>query len=496
MNTETSKGIAGKHFFRSVFLAVVLLFAAGWGFTASAEVPLYVQKGLPVIIYPIRTGTVTVYKDSAAGKVLAQEKADELRLTITGFEGNAFRVTYKSGKKKRTGWIPMKKLQYSLTAGKEDALLRYGVSAYRRPSGVNMGTIPGYTDIDILGKKKEWYQIAYPYNNRYYIAWITETDYKKAVRVFDGSERRLMAEGIYTLRPKDSLSQSLTVKKDALTLAAAKKTASQRFEFRFAGENCYQILAGGTTLALSAGVNEEGSYNGTVVLSELSAEEDPGQIWQLVRKGAWYYLKNKGTGLCLTTGTTSFSLKKPKASRPQWYRITMVGKNTSHWQVFSQYDSRWAALKYGQTNTMAASACGVFSSVNAVYALNGQFIDPEELAAYAVKTGYRVEGSGTDYRFVQAAANHFGKTYGYAFAGSTMSLAKLKKHLEKGGTAVVYVPGHYIAVSEYRDGKYLVLDPYATEARMTSPYGCWVDGSRFLSGTLRSQNYLLLKAVD
>ena len=478
-----------------LLLLAVLFAAAGFAPEARAEVPAFVQKGFTVYAYTWQKGSLKVYKDSSGKEVREEIEGDNVRFGINGYEGRAFHVTYTLGGKSRKGWIPMKRIQASLKTEKKDALLRYATLAYRRPSGDVLGTIPAYTDVDILGKKSGWYQVSYLYKKRHYIAWITETSYKSGIRVFDGSEERLMAEGVYTIRINKNRALSLAVQNSALTTASTGKSSSQRFEFRFAGENCYQILHNGTNLALTAEKSEEGKYTGDAILSELSAREDIDQIWQLIRVRDHYFLKNKGTGQYLTVGKP-FSTKAYKSSRTQRFRIVMVGKNTSHWQVFSQYDSRWAALKYGKTNTMAASACGVFSSVNAVYALNGQFMDPVVVADYAVKTGYRVEGSGTDYRFVQAAANHFGKTYGYAFAGSTMSLSKLKSHLQSGGTAVVYVPHHYIAVSEYKDGKYLVLDPYATDARATSPFGCWVSGSRFQSGTLMAQNFLLLKATN
>ena len=478
-----------------LLLLAVLFVAVGFAPEIRAEVPAFVQKGIPVYTYLWKKDALKVYKDSAGKELKEKVDAESLRLVITGYEGKAFRVTYKVDGKSRKGWIPMRRVQVNVNAEKKDGLLRYDAVAYRRPNGVAMGTIPSYTDVDIIGKKGSWYQVAYPYKKKHYIAWITESAYDSAIRIFDGTEEKLMAEGVYTLRPSGDKTSMVTVLKGALATAAATKKASQRFEFRFAGENCYQILHNGSTLAFTAEKDENGKHIGSVILSELSEEEDPDQIWQLIRVKEYYVLKNKGTAQYLTAGKP-FSTKTLKSSRPQRFRIVMVGKNTSHWQVFSQYDSRWAALNYGKTNTMAASACGVFSSVNAVYALNGQFMDPVVVADYAVKTGYRVEGSGTDYRFVQAAANHFGKIYGYAFAGSTFSLSKLKSHLKSGGTAVVYVPHHYIAVSEYKDGKYLVLDPYATTARATSPFGCWVSGSRFLSGTLMSQNFLLLKATD
>ena len=75
-----------------------------------------------------------------------------------------------------------------------------------------------------------------------------------------------------------------------------------------------------------------------------------------------------------------------------------------------------------------------------------------------------------------------------------MNLTVLKNHLKAGGTAIAYVPRHYLAVADYKNGKYLILDSYAQSKRKTSPYGNWVTGSRFRSGGLKAKAFFLLKA--
>lgn len=42
---------------------------------------------------------------------------------------------------------------------------------------------------------------------------------------------------------------------------------------------------------------------------------------------------------------------------------------------------------------MAAAGCGVVAITNAVYALNGQFVDPMLFADYAVEKHYRIIGA-------------------------------------------------------------------------------------------------------
>ena len=52
---------------------------------------------------------------------------------------------------------------------------------------------------------------------------------------------------------------------------------------------------------------------------------------------------------------------------------------------------------------MGTAGCGILATVNAVYALNGQYMDVMELANYAVKKNYRIVGSGTDDGIFKAA---------------------------------------------------------------------------------------------
>ena len=60
---------------------------------------------------------------------------------------------------------------------------------------------------------------------------------------------------------------------------------------------------------------------------------------------------------------------------------------------------------------MGTAGCGILATVNAVYALNGQYMDVMELANYAVKKNYRIVGSGTDDGIFKAAAKKYGKKY-------------------------------------------------------------------------------------
>ena len=87
--------------------------------------------------------------------------------------------------------------------------------------------------------------------------------------------------------------------------------------------------------------------------------------------------------------------------------------------VFRQQDSRWKYVKYGYSDTAGrtqaylgygasgnvGSGCGVLALTNAVYYLNGTFIEPSVIATYSLRNGYRVNGVGTSYGLYSSFAN-------------------------------------------------------------------------------------------
>ena len=478
-------------------LVLAFVFVTGIGFASAAFsadlTPL--RSGGKILVFPLSSGTISVYGESSLENEVEKVPGENLLITLTASEGKALYGSYSSGGKKRKGWFSRSDLLVNPDYTQTDAILRYQVDYYTKKEGKLLNKIKAYTSLDILGQSGNWYLILYKHNSKYRIGWIKKSDYDKSVRIYKKAERRIMAEGTYTIRPKGDLSRYAAVSSDGSGLQTANPTGGkeQVFTFRFVGDNCYRIYSSTAKRYLVAESTEDG-YTGNVVLEKAEEEAALRELWQLTRNGACYTLKNMGTDTYLKAGS-AFSLTSAAGSMST-FRIAMSGgKNTKHWQVFCQYDPEWAAKLYGKYNTMAGSACGILSIVNSIYALNGQYIEPMMLAEYSVKAGYRVEHAGTDSRLFKAVGAKYGKTYGFSYGGSTTSLNTLKKHLQSGGTAIAYVPGHYMAVGAYKNGKYFALDSYATAKRATSPFGIWVAGSRFLSGSLKARCFFLWNAI-
>ena len=156
--------------------------------------------------------------------------------------------------------------------------------------------------------------------------------------------------------------------------------------------------------------------------------------------------------------------------------VNNSGNNQRTITVFSQTDSRWANVPYGRGSngartTVSESGCGVLSYVNAVYYMTGNFIQPSELAEWSVNHGYRVDGQGTSWGLYEAYANANGAAYGFKYSGSVRSVGAARAHLQGGGTAVISLPDHLIALVAYDNGKYLILDSFRSSNRGTYPTG-------------------------
>lgn len=156
----------------------------------------------------------------------------------------------------------------------------------------------------------------------------------------------------------------------------------------------------------------------------------------------------------------------------------------------------WSNYSYGKGDTglknnaatIGTSGCALLSLTNAVYSLNGEFLEPTMLADFAIKKKCRVNYSGTNDCFVQHAAEEYGSKYGFKYAGTTGSEADLKKALQNGQTAVWHTSGHFMAIVEYNasGNQYLVLDSYPSQRRGTSGGYAWKSFAQIKSMGIKS----------
>lgn len=148
------------------------------------------------------------------------------------------------------------------------------------------------------------------------------------------------------------------------------------------------------------------------------------------------------------------------------------------------------------------SGCNILCLTNAVYYMNGKFINPKITAKYAIDNKFRTDGS-FDYNFYSSfAESEIGKKYKYSAGEYTKTTGDwwedLTTHLSNGGTAVGNVPGHLIAIVDYNHetDNVLIYDSYVTKSRATTIDGDWKSKSELCDGKLKLKWYIQLSTIN
>ena len=215
-----------------------------------------------------------------------------------------------------------------------------------------------------------------------------------------------------------------------------------------------------------------------------------------LENGTYYYQLKiwNSNGVCMEAPLKAFTIERTKSVKKDSSPIPITKAIT----VYKQTDSRWKAHPYGYSspenrkNNIPAylgqdngngsgGGCGVLSVVNAVYYLNRTFIQPKELADFAVYFKARYDG-GTYGWLAEKLCQEKGLTYGIKFVKDVKNLEEAKSYLKKGNVAIVHVDNHFMALVNYdpNEDKFLVIDSYPTKSRGTKENGYrWLKESEF-----------------
>ena len=365
------------------------------------------------------------------------------------------------------------------------AVARHDLAVYYDESGEDfIEYIPPFTGFKVIETDGSWRRIEYKIKNDVKEGWITNGDFYSDCLIYDGRDKQIMADGEYLFRWRKALSDD----KKQLNVSAYEKTELDNlFTARvvYQGADSFTIERTDTSQYLKSPLFLSKKASHKVWGSQKNAG-----CFRLVRTGASYKIQDILTGRCLVLDTDGLlRFNQINDGNEAGFRITRTGGKVldqTNLKLFAQFDADWAKDYYGkgknddpESNNFCTSGCGIFSTLNAIYTLTGQYIDPHILADYAVKEDYRVEDNGTDSEFFRAAAGKFGSDYGFKFDGESGSIGDLKKKLKEGKVAIGHVPGHYVTIVDYnpKTKKYLLLDPHYLPKRETCPYGDWVSRS-------------------
>ena len=357
---------------------------------------------------------------------------------------------------------------YDRSFKKSYAFLKKKMNVFETSSGSKkIGVAPRYSGVIVVSKTSDHVQVIYEKKKAYGIGWIDRDLYHKEAIPYNGNEKQLLGNGTYWIQNKAS-------------------GEGIRVQIIFLGDQKYQVS----------------------ILNQ--SKED--HTWKLIREYDHFYIKNMKNEKYLSmdeNGTLTdgkikdmnncFTKPQKEAAQKsyQWQVMRLNNKNVYPYRDFMQFDPAWARKDYGNVSDysgkMAAAGCGVVAITNAVYALNGQFVDPMLFADFAVKKHYRIIGSGTQDGVFKGAAKEFGEAYGFSYVKTSYSLSEVRDYLQKGYVAISHVPGHYVTIADFnpKTKKYLVLDSHPIKSRPTSSFGNWFKRERVQRGGLTSSAFYI-----
>lgn len=476
------------------FLFLFLALCLSFGPRSRAAYPAAMSAAHPLMGYPLsRARKTTVYTDAARKKKLTTLTYREFTITKYDKTNQSLYVTCKEGTKTIRGWVKRNTFFFTQEFKAVQSFANQNLTLYRgKSTSMYYQSVPLYAGGSTVGESGSWYQMTFYLNGRYYLGWMPKAEYKK-VRLSMDTTEQLLADGVYSIRARQRNSFSLTADTAKGTALLRKTTGNenQLYTLKHVENNQYTITPYGTDLYLGL---KDGKL---AVVSEET-------LWTFTRYGRYFALREvksrKGIAFVSGKGIQERRYARTSAAQNWVFTKTTVQDEETKNTVFSQYDPKWGGNTYCNGNpvrTISSSGCGVVSFVNAIYALNGEYIDPTTLAQYSNSHGHYVYMQGTADTLYQDFARTNGKYYHFKWDGKIYDMASLKTHLKNGGTAVALVPGHYIAIVGYRenDNAFLVLDSAIYDKRPTTINGDWVSEATLRTGTLYCSYFHLFSRV-
>lgn len=160
--------------------------------------------------------------------------------------------------------------------------------------------------------------------------------------------------------------------------------------------------------------------------------------------------------------TIEFVLNYPKMRDKRQEHTIRVSDLSSTIPLLLQWDERWGYESYGNS-IIGLSGCGPTALSMVIIGLTGNLdATPEAVAAFSEQNGYYISNKGTDWTLLTVGA----RAYGLHATQVSLEQKTLVKLLEKKKPLICSVKpgdfttvGHFIVLTDYRDGMFTVHDP-------------------------------------
>ena len=131
--------------------------------------------------------------------------------------------------------------------------------------------------------------------------------------------------------------------------------------------------------------------------------------------------------------------------------------------LFLQWDPRWGYASYGDDSVVGLSGCGPTALSMVLWYLTGnEELMPDKLAAYSMKKGYYISGTGTAWLLMEDVPPLYGIWVGQPEADNYT----MRQALDRGDIIILSMGpgdftagGHFIVIYGYTDEGFLINDP-------------------------------------
>ncbi len=461
---------------------------------------------VPVTCYTIPTGRVNTYNLSN-GRYTYTGYIDGYtdKCVIQQVQSDGYcRVKYPVLRGYRTAYAQSSSFFSNINFSPNKVRLGVSKTVYRRSNlSQSLGTVYSSDNVIIVGTSGNKTQIIYPVSGGYKMGWVS------GKYSTNSTQDANIEDGYYRIESALDFNFVLDVygayMDDGANIQIYRNLGlkNQIFLVRRQPDGYYTITAVHSGRSLDVAGN--GQSSGTNIMQYESHGGD-NQKWKIIKTsdGRCSFI-SKCNGLYLdvedgrAVGGINVRCWTGNGSDAQKFRLQSTTVDGRYYEkpaqnnppaqrpitVFSQTDSRWANVSYGRgpggrNANLSQAGCGILAYVNAVYHMTGNFIQPSELAAWSVSNNHRINGEGTALSLYKAYADAYGSAYGFKYAGSVSRVSSARSHLQNGGTAVISVPGHLMALVSYENGRYLILDSYKSSNRGTYQTGYrWLTEAEF-----------------